>query len=179
MPRGGPGKSRPPRTDEHKQALSNAAHRRWAQPGYREMMQEIHRNRSPRTKRWVRSLEANLRQGETRRRKFADGSLNVPRGAGRGNGEWFLHRGSQVWLRSSYELVFASYCALIHVDWDYESVRVPHGSSTRISDFEIDGELFEVYGWQNKSSKVEAFETQGWVVHLVGPEEIDLMGMFL
>lgn len=42
----------------------------------------------------------------------------------------------------------------------------------------MDNEIYEVYGWQDKSDVVKAFEDAGYIIHLIGPDEIDLMGMF-
>ncbi len=97
--------------------------------------------------------------------------------AGKGRGKGAIIDG--VWYRSSYEVAVVQYCHLAKIEFEYESIRVQWDNHTKISDFLIDGEIYEVYGWQDKSDVVAAFDHAGYRISLIGPEEVDLIRMFI
>ncbi len=115
-----------------------------------------------------------LKISNTRLKKFASGELLPPMGSGRGRGGYI----DDNWYRSSYEIIMARYLILAGIKFDYEKDRVSYNGGTKLSDFKVDNEIYEVYGWQDKSDVVKAFEDAGYIIHLIGPDEIDLMGMF-
>jgi hypothetical protein len=121
------------------------------------------------------SEEAKRKQSETRKRKYAEGTLTPAKGVGQGNGG----RVNGIYLRSSYEIIMARYLYKAGIDFEYETVRVQFNDKTWISDFKVGNVLYEVYGWQNKKPVVEAFENAGYEICLIGPDEIQLMAMWL
>ncbi len=78
--------------------------------------------------------------------------------------------------RSSWERIFAQYCTIASIQFDYEKIRV-RTHKVWISDFLVDDELYEV-GWHDHAESIAAFEAEGWTVYLIGWDELDLMRMF-
>lgn len=113
-------------------------------------------------------------QSETRLRKIAEGNpCFVPNYSHAKSGYY-----KDIWLRSSWERVFARYCDLIQVEWEYEPFYLPHNGKFKIPDFLVDGELYEV-GWSDKTDMIEASYQAGYNISVVGQQEKELMEMFL
>lgn len=119
------------------------------------------------------------RQAETRKYKFSIGELNPPPRAGRGKYSYIVYNDNKIMLRSTYEFIYALYLLYHHIDFEYESVRVPavtnyEYSRTFISDFKVGNKIIEIKGYH--SSKVdhakEAFESAGYEYEVKYKEDI-------
>ncbi len=158
-----------PKSESHRRNMSEAAKRRWQDPDQRAHHSQIHRGKGhPHTE------ETRRRISQTRRDRLADGSIVISHLAGRGHGA----RVEEQWYRSSWEVIFASYCFIADIDFDYESIKLRHNGRIKIPDFLIDGVIYEV-GWSDKSELREACEIAGYEFHQIWWEQIDLMSMFL
>lgn len=82
--------------------------------------------------------------------------------------------------RSSYEVAVAEYLTLAGIEFNYENITGSYKDKrgytrTKRNDFEINGEIYEVYGYQNKEDSKNAFEAQGYKFHLIGPAEVQFI----
>ncbi len=129
-----------------------------------------------------RSLESRAKQSATVKLQYLEGKRSPPPGSKYSHGQYVFNKwlDKYVWLRSSWEVVFARYCNEAGLAWNYENVRVQGNGKIEICDFEIDGVIYEI-GWSNKLPKQDAFESVGWEFHWIirSSEDKRLMEMFL
>ncbi len=66
---------------------------------------------------------------------------------------------------------------IVGIQYNYEEIRV---STWKIwvSDFLINNELYEI-GFHDHAESINAFRDHGWIVHLIGYDEIVLINRFL
>lgn len=109
------------------------------------------------------------KQSETRKRLYAEGKLFPAKGVGKGKYSYFIYKNKKYLLRSTFEFIFALYLAYKKIDFTYESIRVKYQNSTRISDFEINGKLYEIKGYSGShvNKVVKAFENNGYKIKVV------------
>lgn len=109
------------------------------------------------------------KQSETVKRLYAQGLLSPPKGAGRGKYSYLIFKNKKYLLRSTYEFVFALYLLYKKIDFRYENIRVQYNNSTKISDFEINGKVYEVKGFkgQHVNEVIEAFEKNGYCIRII------------
>ena len=135
------------------------------------------RGMSTKGRRWNDASKKLL--SHARLEEYATG-IRKPYG-GRGQKQWHYCQamGKSVYLKSSWEVVFAKYCDLAGIVWEYEPLAlVDSTGKTWHPDFMVDGELYDP-GWQDKSRLQNVCESHGYVFNHVIHEEIQLMRKFL
>lgn len=96
----------------------------------------------------------------------------TPKGRSQGKGSWYIKQdGSRVWMRSTWEVAYATFLDSKKVAWLYESKSFPilikdddgnNIETTYRPDFLINGTWVEIKGWWRNiaKAKFEAFKAQ-------------------
>ncbi len=155
-PRSDKGKPGPVKSETHCQALSEARKLKWQDPEYRLKMD-------------AGKTESNRKQSITKRAKFLSGELSP-------NHTRRVHYNGRTY-RSSWEYIFAAYCDLAGIEFEYEKIRV-QTHKVWISDFLVGKILYEV-GWHDHTESVAAFAVEGWTTYIIGKDEIEIMSSYL
>lgn len=117
------------------------------------------------------SAESRLKQSETRKCRYLSGELTPAFRIGRGKYAFLKFRDKKIFLRSSYEFIYALYLLYQGLEFEYESVRVKYHDRVFISDFFVNGKVVEIKGIQHvdiqeaKEAFVEAgyeYEVKFW-----------------
>ncbi len=125
-------------------------------------------------------------QSQTRKNKYADGTLTPAVGVGRGKYSYITYNDRKIMLRSTYEFIYALYLLYNNIDFEYETVRVPvvtdyKYSKTFISDFKIGNKIIEIKGyWSSKVGHAKkAFESAGYEYEVKYKEDIQVCYNYL
>jgi hypothetical protein len=123
----------------------------------------------------------NQKQSETRKRLYKEGKLTPALGVGRGKYSYIIYKSNKKMLRSTYEFIFALFLVYKKIDFNYENIRVEYENSTRISDFEINGKIYEIKGISGSHVDLvkEAFEKNGYKIRVVYSKTIKEIRKFL
>lgn len=121
--------------------------------------------------------EARRKQSYTRKMKYLSGDLNPPKS----NTKYFSSYFNNMYIRSSYELIYVSYLYLNSFGYKYESIRIRYKEKVYISDFELeDGTLVEVKGYEKFIPIIkDAFESNGYNIRFIGPRDILKIKLYL
>jgi len=121
------------------------------------------------------------KRGETRGKdNVMYGKVSSPNKCRRYKGCWFeVPNQGKVWLRSSYELIFATYLVTKQVDFRYEIKRFILNAKTFLPDFYLvkEDKFIEVKGWMKPSDLQKLREMKEFYpniqVDIIGGKEID------
>lgn len=148
----------------------------WKDPRYKEKIYPILVERcklmtSKKTK------ETYIKQSNTRKMRYLTGELIPAKGVGRGVYSYLCFENKRILLRSTYELIFGLYQLFNGKSFEYESIRSTYEGHVYISDFMIDGVLYEIKGYSSgKCYKIRsAFESIGYKIEFIFPDKIDEM----
>ncbi len=123
------------------------------------------------------------KQSISRKQGYKTGKIKVPTICSpRGRGCFIIYHGEKIWLRSTYEFIFACFLKLLDIDFSYESVRASDEEKTYICDFVIDKHVFEIkglYEQQYVDKYINAFRQLGYTVSLINSNKIKCIKQYL